>query len=41
MSNIQELREAKKIVYTDTEMNHGPVHDTEGVKKTMGKKLLL
>ena len=35
MSNIKELREDEDIVYTDTDLEHGPVHDTKEVENTI------
>ena len=39
MSNNQELRDYDDLVYTDTELEHGPVHDTEWVEKANNKNV--
>ena len=40
MSNNQELRDYDDLVDTDTELEHGPVHDTEEVEKTINKNVI-
>ena len=39
MSNNQELRDYEDLVDTDTELEHGPVHDTEQVEKANNKNV--
>ena len=39
MSNIKELREYDYLVDTDTELEHGPVHDNEEVLTTINENL--
>ena len=39
MSNIQELREDEEIGYTDTDLEHGHVHDTKEVENMINKNV--
>ena len=39
MSNNQELREYDDLVDTDTDLEHGPVNDTEEVEKAINKNV--
>ena len=39
MSNIQELMEDEDLVDTDTDLEHGPVHDTEKVENTINQNV--
>ena len=39
MSEIQELREDNDIMDTDTDIEHGYVHDTKEVENTINKYL--
>ena len=41
VNNIQELRECEDIEYNDTDLDHGPVHDTENAENMINKMLLL
>ena len=39
MSNNQELRVYEDLVDTDTDLEHGPVHDTEEVENKINKNV--
>ena len=39
MSNINEPREYDDLVDTDTDLEHGPVNDTEEVKNIINKNV--
>ena len=41
MRNFQELREYDNIENTYTEMEHGPVHNTEEVEKKINKNVTI
>ena len=41
MRNFQELREYENIEDTYTEMEHGPVHNTEEVEKKINKNVTI
>ena len=39
MSNNQELRDYDDLVDTDTELEHGPVHETKEVENKINKNI--